>query len=168
MAVTRDDVTQAALQLEDDGRMFYLDVAEKASNDLAKRMFESLAHDELDHVEWIKQMVPGVDTAGTANRRLYARLRHIFADVPEERLRKIAASEGDVQAINVALDMEKKSVEAYDKWAGESEDDDVRKLCGMLADIERFHVQVLGNTLEYLEHTADWFMQEEQWNFEGA
>jgi len=168
MSVTRDDVARAAVQLERDGRAFYLEAAEKAQNDLTQKMFASLADDELDHIAWIEEMLPGVDTASAANRRLYQRLRHIFADVPEAKLRKIAASKDDVEAINVAIGIEKESVAAYEKWQDEVEAEDVKKVCNVLAGIERFHVQVLSNTLEYFEHTPDWFMQEEQWNFEGA
>ena len=57
---------------------------------------------------------------------------------------------------------------AYAKWAEETDDEDVRALCTALVGVEEFHRQVLENTLQYFEQTADWFMQEEQWNFEGA
>jgi rubrerythrin len=168
MSETRDDVARTAVQLERDGRLFYLDAAEKAQTDLVRKMFESLADDELKHIEWIVKMLPDVDTASTANRQLYQRLSHIFADVPEAKLRSIAASESDVGAINTALGIEKKAVAAYEKWQDEAEGVDVKKLCNLLAGVERFHVQILNNTLEYFERTPDWFMQEEQWNFEGG
>ena len=168
MSVTRDDVAKAAIQLERDGRAFYLEVAQKTRSNLTKQMFLSLADDELDHIQWITNMVPGVDTASEANRRLYERLRPIFADVPEAKMRKIAQSDDDVEAINVALGIEKQSVDAYERWESEAAEEDVKSTCNVLAGVERFHIQVLSNTLEYLEHTPDWFMQEEQWNFEGA
>lgn len=168
MPVSKNDVARAAVQLEKDGRTFYLEVAEQTKDDLARKMFAALADDELDHIAWIEKAVPGVDSAESANRSLYARLKHIFADVPEEQRRTVATAENDVNAIHVALGMEKQSVDAYQAWADEAEDQAVRDLCRVLADIERFHIQVLNNTLEYFEHTPDWFMQEEQWNFEGA
>jgi rubrerythrin len=168
MTTSKADVIQAAVQLERDGRMFYLDIAGKASDDATRQMFESLADDELDHKDWIESLEPGVDTAETANRKLYDRLRHIFADVPEARLRRLAQSDNDVKAIQAALKMEKESVDAYEQWAADCEDADVQSLCKTLAGIERFHIQVLNNTFEYFERTPDWFMREEQWNFEGA
>jgi len=168
MTVTRDDVAKAAIQLERDGRGFYLEVAEKTRSNLTKKMFLSLADDELDHIQWIEKMIPGAGAASEANRRLYDRLRPIFADVPEAKMRKIAQSDDDVEAINMAIGMEKQSVDAYEKWESEAAEEDVKTTCNVLAGVERFHIQVLSNTLEYLEHTPDWFMQEEQWNFEGA
>ena len=168
MSEKRDDVARAAVQLERDGRIFYLDAAEKAQSNLTRKMFASLADDELKHIEWIEKMLPDVDTAATANRNLYQRLRHIFADVPEAKLRKVATLENDVEAINAAIVIEKQAVAAYEKWQAEADGEDVKKLCNLLSGVERFHVQVLTNTLEYFEHTPDWFMQEEQWNFEGG
>jgi rubrerythrin len=168
MGITKDEVVKAAAQLERDGRELYLDVAKKATNDLARTMFESLAHDELDHLHWVENLEPGVDTAEAANRELYDRLRPIFADVPEAKLRSFADSDDDVDAIGVAIGMEEKSIEAYDEWARECDDGPTRELCKTLVNIERFHRQVLNNTLEYFEHTPDWFMKEEQWNFEGG
>ena len=168
MPVSKDDVVRAAVQLERDGRAFYLDAAEKAASELTRKMFASLADDEADHLAWIEEMMPGVDTATEANRDLYGRLSHVFADVPDEERQKIAASGDDVAAIHAAMDLEKKAVDAYGNWQAEAEDRDVKKVCDLLTGVERFHIQVLQNTLEYLEHPADWFMQEEQWNFEGA
>ena len=166
--VGRDEVAKAAIQLERDGRGFYLEVAEKTLNHLTKQMFLSLAEDELDHIHWIETMIPAIDTAAEANRRLYDRLRPIFADVPEAKMRKTAESDDDIEAINLALGMEKQSVDAYEKWESEAAEEDVKSTCNVLAGVERFHIQVLSNTVEYLEHTPDWFMREEQWNFEGA
>ena len=168
MTVSKEEVARAAIALEEDGRALYLEVAEKTADDLAKKMFLALADDELDHIDWIKDLVPAVDASATANRRLHQKLRHIFADVPEAKARAFARAEDDVKAIHIALGKERESIDAYDKWAAESDDPDVAGLCNTIAGIERFHVQVLNNTLEYFEHTPDWFMQEEQWNFEGA
>jgi len=168
MPETNVDVVRAAMQLERDGRMFYLDVAARTRNSLVRQMFESLADDELDHMAWLKDLLPGVDTAATANRRLYGRLRHIFADVPETRIRELAESEDDRKALDAGISIETASADAYERWARDSEDSALRDLCTTIAGVERFHRQVLVNTLEYLDHTPDWFMQEELWNFEGA
>ena len=168
MAVNKEEVVKTAIQLEMDGEKFYLDTASKTSSVLAKGMFESLAKDEQRHIEWIENFSPGGNTAESANRELYGRLSHIFAEVPEDTRMSAALSEDDIKAIDTAIGMEEKSLEAYEKWANEADSEDVRDLCNALAGQERFHRQVLENTKEYLDRTADWFMQEEQWNFEGA
>jgi rubrerythrin len=168
MSLTKDEVVKAAAQLERDGYNFYIEAAEKAGNDLAKRMFSSLADDEVDHLRWIERSAPDVNTAEAANRQLYARLSPIFADVPQQKLNELASSEGDIKAINTAIAIEQKAAAAYAEWVGQCDDPDVKKLCETLVGVEKFHEQVLKNTLEYFEKTADWFMKEEQWSFDGA
>ena len=57
MATEKHDIIRAAVQLELDGRKFYLDAAGKASNDLARQMFESLADDYLNYIEEVNGFV---------------------------------------------------------------------------------------------------------------
>lgn len=160
MAIGKQDIISAALQLERDGRKLYLDVAAKTSNAMVRRMFESLADDELRHIERIQQLSPGDKTAGEVNKELYQRLRHIFADMPAEVRRTAEVAESDVEALNLAIDMEVKSREAYLKWAEESDTEELSTPCNMLAEEERFHEELLENTREYLAYSIDWFLQD--------
>ncbi|MFC1461969.1 ferritin family protein [Verrucomicrobiota bacterium] len=168
MAKTREEVVQAAIQLERDGRDFYLAAAQKTSSELARKMFEGLAADEERHIEWIGNLSSNGATASSANRATYDALRPIFADAPAETKMAAELSEDDLSAIDVAIGMEEKSIAAYQEWASEDSDEDVQNLCQALVGQEQFHKQMLVNTRTYLDKTADWFMQEEQWNFEGG
>jgi rubrerythrin len=169
MATTKQEIIEAAIQLERDGQEFYLSVAGKASSDLARQMFESLADDELIHIEWIGKMLsPDEEVATATKKKTYERLRGIFADVPEGVREAALSSEGDIEAINTAIKMEERSRAAYIKWADETDSDDLRGLCNALADQERFHRELLENSIQYLESTGDWFMVEEGWHFDGG
>ena len=64
--------------------------------------------------------------------------------------------------------MEEKSIAAYENWAEEAGDPEVAGVCRKIADIEKFHKTLLENTMQYLERTIDWFMQEERWSFDGG
>jgi rubrerythrin len=157
---------KAAIRLEEDGRDFYLAAAGKSTNVHAKKTFESLAADEAKHIEWIKERTAGVLDAATANRELYAALKGIFADASPESA--AASADEDIEAIDAAICMEQKSVEAYADWAANGPSDAIRKLGSMLVGIEKFHRQVLENAKEYLANPGDWFMQEEGWSFDGG
>ncbi len=160
MATKEQEIVRAAIQLEHDGRKLYLDVAAKTSSAMARRMFESLADDELRHIERIQQLSPGDKTAEEVNKELYRRLSHIFADMPEEVRRTAEVAESDAEALRLAIDMEVKSREAYLKWAEESDTERMRTLCERLAEEERFHRELLENTREYLARSIDWFLQD--------
>ena len=168
MGMDRKHIIETAIQLERDGRKFYHDAAERASSEIARKMFESLAGDEVRHIEWIKSVSPGENTAGSVNRALYGRLSGIFKDASETVRKAAATCEDDINAMRLAIEMEERSAAAYATWAEESETADVRELCEMLADVERFHRELIENSIEYLERPGDWFMVEEGWHFDGG
>ena len=168
MTETRKEVLESAVQLERDGRKMYLELAGKASNELASQMYVSLAEDEMKHIKWIGQVVDGNSPEMTDVGETYERLRGIFADAPQSFKDRATASEDDSDSLELALEMENKSAEAYEKWAQESEAAEVKALCERLAQFERGHRQILEDTLEYLNKTGDWFMEQERWIFDGA
>ncbi len=163
---TREEAVAAAKQLEVDGRRFYLEAAGGASTEPLKKMFASLADDESNHLEWLDKLAPGVKSARPANEALYGRLKDIFAATSGAKAAEGSGS--DIEAIDVAIGMEEKSVAAYSEWAEKGETEDIRKLGDVLVGQERFHRQLLENAKEYLQNPGDWFMQEERWNFEGG
>jgi rubrerythrin len=162
----RDEATAAAKQLEVDGRRFYLEAAERTSSDVVERMFRALADDESRHLEWLERLEPGVPAAADANRALYGEIQDVFGAASAADLAGKTGS--DIEAIDFAIGVEGKSVEAYAEWAESGEPAEIRKLGEVLVGQERFHRQFLENAKEYLERPGDWFMQEEGWNFEGG
>lgn len=163
MSKEKEEIVQAGIKLEEDGRVFYLKAASGTPNELVRKMFESLAEDELRHVEWLKELSSGGKTALDANRELHGRLRGVFKASEE-----VKGVEDDIEAIDVAIGMEEKSKAAYKEWGAGSDSEEVRSLCKTIAAQESFHRQLLENTKEYFRRPGDWFMQEEQWNFEGG
>ena len=83
MGLSSQEIVDAAVRLEEDGRAFYLDAAGKTANELTRRMLESLAADEANHIEWIKQNAGAPSSADVENQKLYASLRGIFAEAPD-------------------------------------------------------------------------------------
>ncbi|MBP7561555.1 MAG: ferritin family protein [Armatimonadetes bacterium] len=168
MPASKKDVLDAAIQLENDGRDYFLEAASKSSNDVVRKVLESLAEDELRHISWIQQHYPEAKSAEQANREFYQRLSGLFADVAEEEKEKVAASEDDLKALDHALSIEYATSKAYKDWAADAEDPEVVELCRILAGVEHFHAQLIENTIQYLKKPGDWFMQEERWFFEGG
>lgn len=162
MGITREEVVAQALQLERNGRTFYLEAAGKASSEVVKQVLIGLADDELLHIEWIEKEL-GVQDPDVPNRALYGKLRGVFADEPD----RAATTEGDMGALTYALDIEKKAATAYAAWATDAETDEARELCRVLAGVEKFHAELIENTIEYLSKPGDWFQQQEHWFFEG-
>lgn len=159
---------QAAIKLEQDGREFYEDAAAAAVNAPAQKMFLSFAQDEIKHEQWLRELRGKPVSANEQNKALYGRLQGIFAGVPDGERAAVAASDNDLEAINIAIDKEKMTVQAYEALSEKATDDSTRKLCIELVDVEKFHQTALENMIEYFERTADWFMEEEGWSFDGG
>lgn len=168
MPASKKDVLDAAIQLEKDGHAYYLEAAAKSTNDVVRKVLESLAEDELRHITWIERHYPEAKSAEEANREFYKRLSSLFADVAEEEKEKVAASEDDLKALDHALALEYAASKSYKDWAADAEDAGVVELCRILAGVEHFHAQLIENTIQYLKKPGDWFMQEERWFFEGG
>lgn len=168
MGITREEVINTAIKLENDGIKFYRGIASETHNELTRKMFESLADDEMKHIEWINNLAPNVKTSGEFNEKLYTRLKKIFAE-PADKIKEAArGTDDDIKAINIAIDMEKQTQNEYLRFSDETEDPELEKLFTILADIERFHADILQNSKEYLDSPHDWFMQEEGWMFDGG
>jgi len=162
----RDEAVAAAKQLEIDGRRFYLDAAKRASSETLGKMFRALADDEARHLEWLNKLVPGVGSAVEANRALHGKMKAVFGGAAAG---DVAGKSGsDVEAIDFAIGVEARSVEAYAEWAEKGRSRDIRRLGLVLVGQERFHRSLLENAKEYLDRPGDWFMSEERWNFEGG
>jgi rubrerythrin len=162
---TREAV-KAAKALEVEGREFYLDAAKRASGEALGAMFRALADDEKRHLEWLERLEPGVAAASEANQALYGRLKDVFGGAsPGEAAER---TKSDAEAIDFAIGIEDRSVDVYAEWAERGGSEEVRRLGEVLVGQERFHRQLLENAKEYLDRPGDWFMREEQWNFEGG
>ncbi|GAG28219.1 unnamed protein product, partial [marine sediment metagenome] len=110
--------------------------------------------------------MPGVESARAANEALYGKLKDVFAAASGAKA--VEGSGSDIEAIDVAIGTEDKSVEAYAEWVEKGDSEEIRGLGEVLVGQERFHRQLLENAKEYLQNPGDWFMQEERWNFEGG
>jgi len=170
--MNRKDVLESALKLEEDGRDFYLEMASKAPNEYAQKTFESFAEDEKKHIEWLREISDPEANFTHSDRqevsRIYGRLQSIFSGIPEEKRDGLASEEDDIILIDLAIDKEEESIQAYSEWADQAEDEEIRKLFAILVDFEKNHRKLLNNVKNYLESSGDWFMSEEQWIFDGG
>jgi len=161
------EILNRAAQMERDGRAFYLKAAAESSNVLAKQMFEAFAAEEARHLSLIESLAAkrGVTLVPSD---FTARLKNIFTSAPESLRAGARAADGDRKAIAFALEIEEKSYNLYKEWETKASAPEVRDLCRFLAEEENRHYRLFANIGEYLDRTADWFMREEHWIFEGG
>lgn len=134
------EILGAALELEAKGFTFYTQAAKKTENETGKRMFAQLAKEEEDHIIRLKQMF----------KDLYP--KKTDKDIP---LFEVEVSEysGEVEALKIAADMEKKSIQFYEDWAKGN----LESLFSVLIEIEKEHLELLQAELDYVQRTGFWF-----------
>lgn len=162
------EVIREALAFEEKGAEYYQEQARKAENQLVKRLFLSLAVEENQHQLTIQEIYQAMqDGRKLPNQRKGARLQEtigsFFANLSEEE-RKWS---DNVEALVLAMDLEKKGYAMYQKAAERTTDSGEKEFFRAMQVEEGEHLEALENVYYYLTDSEDWFAQEESkvWNW---
>ena len=147
MSEVLKDIKSSALQMELDGIKFYNDLAEKTFHPLGKAMFKSFVEDEKLHVNDI------------INPK--ERLTTIFQKMGDELKKKVNPSTNDIDAIKLAIEIEENGIKFYEKYAKEAVDAKEKETYRFLAGEEKTHLDILKNSLEYIQNTELWEAEKE-------
>ena len=167
------EALQIAVQMEMDGREYYLKASQASSNKLGKKLLQSLATEEDIHRQKFEEIYntirnkkawPTTDFQPDGSKGL----RTIFARASEEMGSNIKASTTELDAVQTAMDMENKTYDFY-KSQGENATHDVEKdFYEILAAEEREHHIILLDYYEYLKDPAGWFVKKEHPSLNGG
>ncbi len=168
------DILVRAMVNEQDGYDFYLAAAEQVTDPKGKKMFLSLANDELGHLHIIMAEYERVNAGGGFLDLDEAR-RTLPPDpslqlFPEKRQIQsmLEAATNDEAALRIALDFEQKGYHMYSDAAKRSADRNAREVFSFLAEQESQHYELIQNTLHFLTDDGIWYFQDsERPFFEG-
>jgi len=169
--------TKFAIELEEKGYDFYTKTAANTTNPLAASTLSSLAEREKEHIEKITEFYQSL----TGGQKLEANwlmtvsvppskeelLRPILRKLKDSLNKKFETRADINEAYKIAEGLERDSYNLYEKISNESADETAKKFYSALAKEEREHYAILDETLQYLDHPADWFRKEERWIVEG-
>jgi rubrerythrin len=167
------DILKQAMRMEDESRQFYLDAAEKVENRLGRKMLESLAEDEAGHRERLAQLQRGETREALAQCKPefeYAamRVRVMFGEFGSLAAEEVAADTDDLEALDIAMEMERKGFDLYKQASKKSKDRHASEVLLFLAHEEEKHFEVLQNMHRYLADPRAWFLEEEQGLLDGG
>ncbi len=176
MATEQDktlEALQIAIQMEIDGKEYYLKAGQQSTNELGKKLLESLAGEEDTHrrkFEGIYNVIQGKKAWPTTEFQPDGgkRLRTIFARTTEEMGSNIKAPTTELDAIQTAMDMENKTYDFYKGQEGSATYNAERDFYATLAAEEREHHLILLDYYEYLKDPAGWFVQKEHPSLDGG
>lgn len=164
---------QVAIQMEIDGKAYYLKASEKSSNKAGKALLSSLAQEEDVHREKFEQIYraieakkgwPVTDFKPDGGKRL----RTIFVKAAEEIGIGLEAPATELDAIETAMTMENKSYDYYKSQERKATYDAEREFYRTLASEEREHYLILLDYFDYLKDPAGWFLSKEHPSLDGG
>ncbi|MHB1004115.1 MAG: ferritin-like domain-containing protein [Chloroflexota bacterium] len=156
-----------AMQLEVEGRRFYLAAATRTRDQSGKKMFASLAADETEHLEKLKKERDQIAGAGKwlsaaeAVTRQPARWHTPIFNQASAAETGLSANPDDVEALRLAMNAEKESYDLYAESRDKIADPDGKALFDFLAVEEKSHFELLQSAMEYLTNTATFFLVQE-------
>ena len=160
------DILKIAIQMEIDGKKFYLKASQESSNELGKKLLESLADEEDIHRQKFGEIYEAIQSKKTWPKTDFKpdggiRLRTIFARTTEETSSDIKASATELDAVQTAMDMENKTYDFYQTQLENATHYAEREFYEALAFQEKEHHLILLDYYEFLKDPAAWFVSKE-------
>ena len=154
---------QYAMYNERLGHRFYIKAMEMTTDEKGKRMYDSIASDEEKHLiilqeefdslkktgDWVSLEKAGVEKPPSSPPPLFPE-----EEAEVEELIKRSAS--DLDALDIALDLERRGYELYQQEAQKASNLTARAVYEYLAKEENKHFTLLQNTRSYLAASGVW------------
>jgi rubrerythrin len=157
---------EIALKMELDAVEFYSKCAEKTKSPIGKKMFLSIADDERHHVACANKVVRGLGFDPSKNTPKQ-NMKTIFESNKNILSQKVTATTDDLEALTIAMKMEKDGVEFYRKAAAEASTPEEKAFFECLIKDEEEHYAIFENAHSLLSDTSNWFMWDEHAIYEG-
>ncbi len=176
MTTERNRILQAlqiAIQMEIEGKEYYLKASQKSSNELGKKLLQSLATEEDTHRQKFEEVYSAIRSKRAWTITDFQpdrgkRLRTVFARATEEMGSNIKPLATELDAAQTAMDMENKTYDFYKSQGEKATSDAERSFYEALAAEERAHHLVLLDYYEYLKDPAGWFVRKEHPSLDGG
>ncbi len=176
MATEQDKTLKAlqiAIQMEIDGKEYYLKASRESDNGLGRKLLQSLAAEEDIHRRKFEEIYsaiqnkkdwPVTDFQPDGGKSL----RTVFARATEEIGSNVKAHDTELDAIQTAMEMENKTYDFYKSQSGKAKFDAERDFYEAVAVEEREHHIILLDYYEYLKDPAGWFVKKEHPSLDGG
>ncbi len=154
------DIYKYAMQMEVDGRHFYLDMMNKTNNKGLKNILTMMADAEAKHYNVILDMQNNDKTEFSADTEVLTNVKNIFVKMKEEKDFDVDISQAEFykKALKVEADTQK----FYLERADEEKDPHRKEIFLKLAEEEKNHCVLLENIIGFVSQPADW-LENPEW-----
>ena len=158
------DIYKFAMQMELDGRHFYLDLAKKTENAGIKSVLTMMAESEAKHYNVILDMQKNDKTEYSKDAEVLTKIKNIFSKMKEEKEVDVDASQ--VEFYKKALETEADSEKFYLERADEEKDPHRKEIFLTLANEERGHCILLENIVNLVSQPDSWIENSEWYDID--
>jgi rubrerythrin len=163
-----------ALEMEEKGTAFYKKAALECRNELGKKMFESLAADEIVHIERIKEIFSSLESTQKMDSKWEGfksrgqNMEAFFRDFTARNKTNVKADSSDVKALDVGIDLEQKAIRHYEGALPGATDGLERRFVEKMIAEERKHFKLLSDAKFYLTDPDGYFTETEHHNLDAG
>ncbi len=153
-----ESVIKKAIKLEINGRKFFSHAEEVTQHELGKKMFRRLAEEEVKHLETFSNMFSSILKGEDWKKHIKKEELEGESDLIEELRASVQREEGkgEIEALRLGMDLEKKAIELFQKSAEEIDDPVAKEMFQKICDEERFHYDLLQAQYDSLTHSGFW------------
>jgi rubrerythrin len=164
---------ESAVQMEIDGKEYYLKASQESSNELGKKLLATLAMEEDIHRQKFEEIYniirdkkawPTTDFKPDGG----VRLRTIFTKLPVGTGSNTKANTTELEAVQTALNLENKTYDFYKNQSNIANYDAERDFYEAISAEEMEHRLILLDYYEYLMDPGGWFARKEHPSLDGG
>ena len=163
-----------ALEMEEKGKNFYERAIRTAKNELGRDIFRTLMEDEIIHMDRIRKIYTSLsDNQAWSEEWKGLKVKHdnlgdLFRNMAKKHGAKITAETSDLEAIEVGIDFESRSVSFYEEQLTKATDPLEQEFIEEMVAEERSHHAALTDMKLYLSDPAGWFREKEHGGLDGG
>ena len=143
-----------AIQMENEGRQYYLDQAEKNRDNALNRIFLLLAEAEKEHENLLHKRLSKEDYTLNEDGST-SKVKTIFDDLKDYKVNDFRSTT-QLDVYRLAVDIEEKSIDLYRKMLEESDNDKDKKLFEFLLKEENQHLILFDELVKMLNRPEEW------------
>lgn len=166
-------ILASALEMEKKGKAYYEKAAQTCRNELGREVFQLLKNYEDKHIKRINEIYKSLKSGGiwTEDLALFEvpqNFKAVFRSLAQKQPERVKADTGDVEALEIGIEVESASVKFYEDHQSRAADKLEKKFAELMAAEEREHLRILSDMRFYYTDPEGWFMEKERAGLDGA
>ncbi len=141
------DAIMRAMEIEKETFDYYTKAQQKTFDPSGKRIFSWLARTEEEHYLKLSELYGSMEESG---RWVFYGGSTISLEPESPDAKEIGFSTGDLEALEIGMDIEKKGIAYFDELVRKTADPDGKKMLQKLLEEEREHLRVIAEKYSQL------------------